>query len=140
MTTLSRRQMMTAVVAATAAAAIVPVAAMAQNSIPDPKAGMGQIVFYRSGSTAGSAVRFTIQDANGKTVADLKRGAVNVVDVPPGDNFFRVPEANNTEGTIKVAAGQTLYIRCYLNAATFSGKLQFEEVSKERAYKDLRIK
>lgn len=140
MTKLSRRHMLATTTAALAATAFVPTAALANNSIPAPKAGMGQVVFYRSGSTAGSGVRFTIQDANGKTVANLHRGAVNVVDVPPGDNFFRVPEANNTEGTINVKAGQTLYIRCFLNAATFTGKLQFEEVSRERAYKELRIK
>lgn len=140
MKTLTRRQMMATTTAALAAAVFAPGAALANTTIPDPKPGMGQIVFYRGGSTAGNAVRFTIEDANGKTVANLHRGSVDVVDVPPGDNFFRVPEANNTEGTITVKAGQTLFIRCYLNAATFAGKLQFEEVSRERAYKELRIK
>ena len=139
MTKMTRRNLLTTGAAVLAAASTLPMAALASTSIPDPKPGMGQIVFYRSGSTAGNALRFTIQDANGNTVADLHRGAVNVVDVPPGDNFFRVPEANNTEGTISVKAGETLFIRCYINAATFAGRLQFEEVSRERAYKDLRI-
>ena len=139
MTKMTRRNLMVSGAALLAATATLPMAAHANTAIPDPKPGMGQVVFYRSGSTAGNAIRFTIQDAKGNTVADLHRGAANVVDVPPGDNFFRVPEANNTEGTISVKAGETLFIRCFLNAATFTGRLQFEEVSRERAYKDLRI-
>ena len=139
MTTFSRRQLLATTAGAIAAATVAPMA-LANTTIPDPKPGMGQIVFYRGGSTAGNAVRFTIEDANGNVVANLHRGSVDVVDVPPGDNFFRVPEANNTEGTITVQAGQTLFIRCYLNAATFAGRLQFEEVSRERAYRELRIK
>lgn len=139
MSDFSRRDMMKYASAAAFVALMGPSAAFAKTTIPAPEAGKGQIVFYRSGSAAGSGVRFTIQDANGKTVANLKRGSVDVVSVPPGPNFFKVPEANNTEGTIDVKAGQTLYIRCYLNAATFAGKLQFEEVSEARAKKELKF-
>lgn len=138
MTTLSRRQLLAATAASVAITASAAPMAMAQTNIPDPKPGMGLIVLYRFGTQAGSAVRFTVQDASGKTVAELHRNAVNYIDVPPGDNFFRVPEANSTEGTITVKAGETLFIRSFLNAATFAGRLQFEEVSRERAERDLR--
>ena len=139
MSKFSRRDVVKYAGATAAVALLSPMAAFAKVTIPAPKPGEGVVVFYRSGSSAGASVRFTIQDANGKTVAHLKHGSVDAVPVPAGPNFFKVPEANNTEGTIDVKAGQTLYIRCYLNAATFSGKLQFEEVSEERARKELKF-
>ncbi|SHI78195.1 hypothetical protein SAMN05444000_10346 [Shimia gijangensis] len=139
MSKFNRRDVLAYAGATAVAALFGPAAAFAQVKIPAPKPGQGVVVFYRSGTTAGSGVRFTIQDANGRTVAHLKRGSVDAVPVPAGPNFFKVPEANNTEGTIDVKAGQTLYIRCYLNAATFAGKLQFEEVSEERARKELKF-
>lgn len=137
MTKISRRDTLKIAGASLVAASFVPAAASAEGKFPKPPAGKGQVIFYRSGSGAGNSVRFTIQDKSGKTVAELKRGAVNVVPVSPGPNFFRVPEANNTEGTIDVKAGQTIFVRCFLNAATFTGKLQFEEVTAERAAQEL---
>ena len=139
MPNFNRRDVMKYASATAIAAMLTPMAAFAKTKIPAPEPGKGVVVFYRSGSTAGASVRFTIQDESGKTVANLHQGSVDAIQVPAGPNFFKVPEANNTEGTIDVKAGQTLYIRCYLNAATFAGRLQFEEVSEERARKELKF-
>lgn len=137
MSNLSRRQMLAVTVAATALTTYAPMALAAD--IPAPKGGGGVVVFYRGGANAGNAVRFSIEDANGNVVAHLQRGAIEPVHVPAGDNFFRVPEANNTEGTIPVKAGETVWIRCFLDAATNTGKLQFQRVDEARARKELRI-
>mgnify|MGYP000017223105 FL=1 len=132
MTKFTRRGLL----AVSAAAAILPATAFAA-SVPAPAAGKGLIVFYRGGSAAGNAVRFDIADANGKVVAHMQRGAVQPVSVSPGAHEFSVPDANNTSGVIEVAAGQTVFVECYLDAATFAGKLQFRIQPEAKAMKTI---
>ncbi|MEQ9693388.1 hypothetical protein [Shimia sp. SDUM112013] len=120
MTKLTRRVFL----GSAATAAVLPAAAFAA-SVPAPASGMGLIVFYRGGAGAGINARFDIADANGKIVAHMQQGAVQPVSVTPGTHEFSVPDANDTSGEITVAAGQTVFVECYLDAATNSGKLQF---------------
>ena len=132
MTHLTRRTLLVG-----SAAALVAGRALAAPAIPAPEAGKGLIVFYRGGTSAGMAARFTIEGPSG-VVGEMKQGAVLFAQMPPGEHLFRVPEANSTEGVIPVKAGETIYIRCYLDAATNAGKLQFQVVDEARAMKDMR--
>ncbi|MGX9350750.1 hypothetical protein ACS3QZ_06085 [Shimia sp. W99] len=130
MTDLNRRAVLLGGVALT----IAGLPALAAE-VPAPQAGKGLIVFYRGGGQ-GAAVRYTIEGPDG-LVGEMKQGAVLFSHMPPGDHLYRVPDANNTEGVISIAAGETKFIDCYLDAATNTGKLQFREVSADRAMKTI---
>ena len=83
------------------------------QTIPQPQAGQGLIVFYRPSSAAGGALRLPLT-LNGNSVGYLSNGSVITQNVSPGQ-YTIVATAPSVSGTSQfntnVAAGQTVFIK-----------------------------
>ena len=103
------------------------IAGLGHAQTSEVKAATARIVFYRSSTLFGAAIACPIR-YKGQEVVELGRGRKATLTVSPGNYVF----SNGTSGTeVRVADGETAYIRCVINPGAFVGQTNFIQVSAE---------
>jgi hypothetical protein len=110
-----------------AAALLVPAQAMAGKSepkaaisLPAPKPGKGQIVFYRPGGM-GSAIKCTVRE-NGKMVGRVSGNRYYVIDAEPGVHTFTAKSEATDVVTVQVEPDETSFVKCKIAMGMMVGR------------------
>lgn len=111
---------MSAVVAAPAMAAGTEAAAT-PIAIPAPPAGKGQVVFFRPGGFAGSAVACSVHE-NGVKVSSLGGGRYFILVGEPGRHEFSVKTEATDKLPFELEADETLYAACKIKMGIMVGR------------------
>lgn len=94
--------------------------------IPAPPAGMGQIVFYRTGSMVGMAMGCQVNEGEGTPdeakVSSLGNGKYFILQTTPGTHEFWVRNERRDALTLLVEEGETQYVRCKIKMGIMSGR------------------
>lgn len=94
--------------------------------IPAPPAGMGQIVFYRTGSMVGMAMGCQVNEGEGTPdeakVSSLGNGKYFILQTTPGTHEFWVRNERRDALTLLVEDGETQYVRCKIKMGIMSGR------------------
>jgi hypothetical protein len=90
--------------------------------VPDPPAGMGQVVFFRRHTVLGTAQWFNVRD-DGAALGKLNNGSFFIVPVSPGQHSFTAktePEFNDML-TLQIDPGETYYVEAMLTKGVLIG-------------------
>ena len=97
-----------------------PEAAAAAITLPTPKPGKGQVVFFRP-SAMGFAIKCTVRE-NGAMVGRVGAGTYYVVDAEPGlHNFTAKSEATDTVA-VQVEPDETSFVKCNIAMGLMVGR------------------
>lgn len=110
--------------------------------ISPPPAGMGQVVFFRTGG-AGFALGCGINE-NGERLSALGAGKYVVIPATPGSHSYTVKSEATDLLTLEVEPGETSYVRCKIKAGIMVGRpniapstaAEFDEHSHKLEYVD----
>jgi hypothetical protein len=83
-------------------------------SVPEAKPDQGLVVFYRSKSAKGAAVRFQVSESGGVSTGNLTNGSMFYKYYDPGQKTFDVSTpsvAGSDLITLDIVAGETYFIR-----------------------------
>ena len=141
-----RRMTKTGLVAAlvmTATAASADLASIATKSGPiaAPKAGSGQVVFYRPGSMLGAALGCTVHEG-APQLARLGNGKFYVVSAAPGKHEYSTHGEATDRLTLEVEEGETYFVRCNIGMGVMSGRANLspsDEASFAKKSKGLKL-
>jgi len=116
-----------------------PAAAVAQDgnraksnavpTIPPPPAGMGQVVFYRSGMM-GALISCRVHE-NGQVVNRLPPGRYFVHPTTPGAHEYTVRSEATDRLRIEVEEGETHYVRCAIGMGFGMGRPNISPQNRE---------
>jgi len=124
------RNLALAAAIATAAVAAHPVFAAEQKAeaqlataivIPPPPAEQGQVVFFRKGGFAGSAVACSVHEA-GQKVSSLGGGRYFILATAPGRHEFTVQTEAKDVLALEVESGETQFASCKIKMGMFVGR------------------
>lgn len=124
------RNLALAAAIATAAVAAQPALAAEQKAesqlataivIPPPPAGQGQVVFWRKGGFAGSAVACSVHEA-GQKVSSLGGGRYFILATTPGRHEFTVQTEAKDVLALEVESGETQFASCKIKMGMFVGR------------------
>ncbi len=97
-----------------------------QVRIPAPPPGMGQIVFYRTGSMMGMAMGCQVNEGEGTPdeakVSSLGSGRYFILQTTPGTHEFWVRNERRDALNLLVEEGETQYVRCKIKMGIMSGR------------------
>jgi hypothetical protein len=131
-----RYAMVLAVVLVTGCAASGPKFAEVAQSFPPLKATEGRVVFFRSASMMGAAVRPAIR-VDGEAVGKSSPGSFFYVDTPPGQHAITAATEAESVFTLDVAAAKTHYISSAITMGALVGHVQFRQESEATAMSEL---
>ena len=89
-------------------------------TLPTPKAGKGQIVFFRSGGM-GSAIKCTVRE-NGKMVGRVGAKRYYVIDAEPGVHTFTAKSEATDTVTVQVEPDETAFVKCKIAMGMMVGR------------------
>ena len=89
--------------------------------IPVPPKGKGQILFYRKGGFAGSAVGCSIHE-NGQKVSSLGGGKYFIMVTDPGKHGFSVKSEATDKLTLEVEPNKTQFVACKIKMGFMVGR------------------
>ncbi|HEU4876714.1 MAG TPA: DUF2846 domain-containing protein [Sphingomicrobium sp.] len=89
-------------------------------TLPAPKAGKGQIVFYRPGGM-GSAIKCTVRE-NGKMVGRVSGNRYYVIDAEPGVHTFTAKSEATDTVTVQVEPDETAFVKCKIAMGLMVGR------------------
>ena len=97
-----------------------------QVVIPEPPAGMGQIVFFRPGSMMGMAMGCQVNEGVGTPdetkLSSLGSGKYFVLQTTPGTHEFWVRNERTDALTLLVEPDETQFVRCRIKMGLISGR------------------
>ncbi len=89
-------------------------------SLPAPKPGKGQIVFFRPGGM-GSAIKCTVRE-NGKMVGRVSGNRYYVIDAEPGVHTFTAKSEATDAVTVQVEPDETSFVKCKIAMGMMVGR------------------
>jgi hypothetical protein len=89
-------------------------------TLPTPKAGKGQIVFFRPGGM-GSAIKCTVRE-NGKMVGRVGAKRYYVIDAEPGVHTFTAKSEATDTVTVQVEPDETAFVKCKIAMGMMVGR------------------
>jgi hypothetical protein len=89
-------------------------------ALPAPKAGKGQIVFFRPGGM-GSAIKCTVRE-NGKMVGRVGAKRYYVIDAEPGVHTFTAKSEATDTVTVQVEPDETAFVKCKIAMGLMVGR------------------
>ena len=89
-------------------------------TLPAPKSGKGQIVFYRPGGM-GSAIKCTVRE-NGKMVGRVSGNRYYVIDAEPGVHTFTAKSEATDTVTVQVEPDETAFVKCKIAMGLMVGR------------------
>jgi len=109
------------------AALMVPAQAVAGKSeqkaaisLPAPKPGKGQIVFFRPGGM-GSAIKCTVRE-NGRMVGRVSGNRYYLIDAEPGVHTFTAKSEATDAVTVQVEPDETAFVKCKIAMGMMVGR------------------
>lgn len=109
-----------AIVATAPAAAVAGSKDAAPVTVPTPKPGMGQVVFFRPGGM-GSAIKCTVRE-NGKMVGRVSGNRYWVVDVTPGTHTYTAKSEATDVVNVQVEPDETTFVKCKIAMGIMVGR------------------
>jgi hypothetical protein len=94
-------------------------------TLPNPPAGKAQMVFFRAGGFAGSAISCAVSEA-GEKISSLPPARFFVAVVEPGRHTFRVSSEAKDEIFVDLKPGQTQYAKCSIAMGIMAGRPKLE--------------
>ncbi|MEO5705791.1 MAG: hypothetical protein ABIT10_02840 [Alteraurantiacibacter sp.] len=95
-------------------------------TIPAPPTGMGQVVFYRTGSMMGMAMGCQVNEGEGTPdeakLSSLGNGKYFIYQTTPGSHDFWVRNERRDALTLLVEDGETQFVRCKIKMGLMSGR------------------
>ena len=89
-------------------------------SLPAPKPGKGQIVFFRPGGM-GSAIKCTVRE-NGRMVGRVSGNRYYVIDAEPGVHTFTAKSEATDAVTVQVEPDETSFVKCKIAMGMMVGR------------------
>lgn len=89
--------------------------------IPAPPPGKGQILFYRKGGFAGSAVACSVHEG-GQKVSSLGGGRYFVMVADPGKHEFTVKTESKDVLALEVEPDETQFVQCKIKMGIMVGR------------------
>lgn len=108
------------------------------NEVTTLSKGKGRIMFYRTGTFIGGAMKTDIL-LDGRKVGESSSGTVFFVDIAPGKHKVQASAVRYTgeqPGDIEVRQNETIYVKTYVGDSAFAGRTGFKVVSAEQAKAD----
>ncbi len=102
--------------------------------IPEIKEDQALIVFYRTKSTGGAAIRFHIKHGS-EPIGALPNGSVLSRYVDPGQHVFTSEVVTGDSLSLTVEAGEIHFVRGTVKMGLYAGRPTFTVVSEEKARK-----
>jgi len=111
------------------AAALTPAAAIAADknapvvslqSLPAPKPGKGQVVFFRPGGM-GAAIKCTVRE-NGAMIGRVSGNRYFVVDAEPGVHTYTAKSEATDAVTVQVEPDETSFVKCKITMGMMVGR------------------
>ena len=97
-----------------------------QIDIPEPPAGMGQVVFFRPGSMMGMALGCQVNEGGGAPseakLSSLGNGKYFILQTTPGTHEFWVRNERTDALTLLVEPDETQFVRCRIKMGLMSGR------------------
>ena len=109
------------VMSATAASADLASISTKSGPIAAPKAGTGQVVFFRPGSMFGAALGCTVHEG-APQIARLGSGKYYVIAATPGKHEYSTQGEATDRLTLDVEEGETYFVRCNIGMGVMSGR------------------
>ena len=106
---------------ATAASADLASITTKSGPIAAPKAGTGQVVFYRPGSMMGAALGCTVHEG-APQIARLGNGKFFVVAAAPGKHEYSTQGEATDRLTLEVEEGETYFVLCNIGMGVVAGR------------------
>jgi hypothetical protein len=104
-------------------------------TLPAPKPGMGQIVFFRPGGM-GSAVKCTIREG-GKMVGRVSGNRYWVVDAAAGTHTFTTKSEATDTVNVQVEPDETTYVKCKISMGIMVGRPNLSPSNEEEWTKSM---
>lgn len=90
-------------------------------TVPPPPAGKAQVVFFRTGGYAGSAISCAVKEGDAK-ISSLPPGRFFILVAEPGKHTY-VAESSSVDGVyLTLKAGEVQYVRCGVREGLWAGK------------------
>lgn len=100
------------------------------GALPAPKAGMGEVVFFRPGSLMGAALGCTVHEDD-KEIARLGSGKYYVVDAAPGKHLYFTKGEATDKLNLEVEDGETYFVKCNIGMGVVSGRANLSPSDRE---------
>lgn len=91
------------------------------GTVPAPKAGMGQVIFFRPGSLVGAALGCTVREGDAQ-IARLGSGKYYVVDATPGRHDYFVTGEATDKLPLEIEPDETYFVRCNIGMGVVAGR------------------
>lgn len=100
------------------------------GTIGEPKAGTGQIIFFRPGSFVGGALGCTVHEDD-KEVARLGSGKYYVISASPGKHqYFTKGEATDRLN-LEIEDGETYFVKCNIGMGVVAGRANLSPADRD---------
>jgi hypothetical protein len=109
-------------------------------SMPEAKPDQGLVVFYRSKSAKGAAIRLQIMESGGISTGTLTNGSMFYQYYEPGQKIFDVNTpsvAGSDLITLDIVEGETYFIRGEILWGWPAGRPKFSQEQESRALQDI---
>lgn len=109
-------------------------------ALPAPANGKGQVVFFRPGGFAGSAVACSVHE-NGVKVSSLGGGRYFIMAADPGRHEFSVKTEATDTLPLEIESDETQFVACKIKMGIMVGRPDIRPSTEEefRAQKKLRL-
>jgi hypothetical protein len=109
-------------------------------NVPEAKPDQGLLVFYRSKSAKGAAIRFQIMESSGVSTGTLTNGSMFYKYYEPGQKTFDVSTpsiAGSDLIKLDIVAGETYYLSGKILWGWPAGRPSFSQEQEARALQDV---
>ena len=109
-------------------------------SVPEAKPDQGLVVFYRSKSAKGAAIRLQIMESGGISTGTLANGSMFYKYYEPGQKTFDASTpsvAGSDLITLDIVAGKTYFLRGEILWGWPAGRPKFSQEQESRALQDI---
>ena len=109
----------------------------ASAQIPDPEEGKALVVFYRTKSMKGGAIKFSVKETD-KNYGQLTNGSVIHINVDPGEHTFFSQVISSDAISLTVEEGKVYYVKATVKIGAVAGRPKFSQVDEKKALKEIK--
>lgn len=93
----------------------------APATLPVPAEGLGQVLFWRSGTVVGTAMGCGVNDGT-ERISALGAGHYFILPLPPGAHTFNAKSEAKDVLEVAVKAGETTFVKCTIKMGIMVGR------------------
>ncbi len=105
--------------------------------IPKPEEGKGLVVFYRTKSMKGGAIKFSVKETD-KNYGQLTNGSVININIEPGEHTFFSQVISSDAITLTIEEGKVYYVKATVKIGAVAGRPKFSQVDEKKALKEIK--